>query len=155
MTILGIDPGTATTGYGIIKKDGNLLKLIKYGTITTKAGEELSKRLLIIHKELNKIIKEYKPQILSCEQIFFFKNAKTAISVGHSRGTILLAAAQNRVPVLDITPLQAKQAVACYGRASKAQVQKMVKILLHMDKLPKPDDAADALACAIYAANTK
>jgi len=155
MKILGIDPGTATTGYGIIEKQADSLTLIKYGIITTKANKELADRLLEIHQELTKIIKKYKPQIIACEQIFFFKNVKTAISVSHSRGVVLFAAASSRVPVLEVTPLQAKQAVACYGRATKTQVQKMVKILLNLDKMPKPNDAADALACAIYAANTK
>lgn len=154
MIILGIDPGTATTGYGLIEKDQNRLTLIKYGIISTPAKQDLSMRLATIYKEINKIIKKNKPDLLACEQVFFFKNTKTAITVGHARGVILLCAEQNKIPVFDATPLQVKQAVACYGRASKEQVQKMVKLLLGLAELPKPDDAADALACAICAGNS-
>lgn len=154
MLILGIDPGTATTGFGLIKKEKDSLSLIDYGVITTPARQDLAARLFTIYRELNKIIKQYKPQLTACEAVFFFKNTKTAINVGQARGVVLLAAAQNKIPVLEITPLQAKQAVACYGRASKEQVQKMVKMLLNLKEAPKPDDAADALACAIYASNS-
>jgi len=154
MLILGIDPGTATTGFGMIEKNQNNLKLIKYGVITTPANTALGSRLLTIYKKINQLIKRHNPNLIACEQIFFFKNAKTAIAVGHARGVILLCASLNKIPVFGATPLQIKQAVSCYGRASKEQVQKMVKLLLKMEELPKPDDAADALACAICAGNT-
>ncbi len=154
MLILGIDPGTATTGYGLIKKEQNRLILIKYGIISTPARQNLPRRLTTIYKEINKIIKKYKPNLLACEQIFFFKNVKTAITVGHARGVILLCAEQNKIPLFEATPLQVKQAVACYGRAGKEQIQKMVKMLLGLKEIPKPDDAADALACAICAGNS-
>lgn len=154
MIILGIDPGTATTGYGVISKEKNGLKLIKYGTITTPAKNKLPDRLFTIYKKLNRIIGQHKPKLVACESVFFFKNTKTAINVGQARGVVLLACARHKVPIAEITPLQAKQAVACYGRASKDQVQKMVQVLLGLPQKPKSDDAADALACAICAANS-
>jgi len=153
--ILGIDPGIADTGYGVIKKDkdGNL-GCLDYGSIKTKAKDELPERLEIINKEISRLIKKYKPKIAAVEQIFFCKNVKTALVVGHARGVILLTIKQNNIEAAEFTPLQVKQAVSSYGRASKAQVQKMVKLLLGLDKIPKPDDAADALAVAICAANS-
>lgn len=154
--ILGIDPGIADTGWGVISKDKQEnLKCLAYGTIKTKAKEELSTRLEILNKELNKAIKRYRPQLIGVEQLYFAKNVKTALTVGHARGVVLLTARQNKVPTVEFTPLQVKQAVSAYGQASKLQVQKMVKLLLKLDKLPKPDDAADALAVAICAANSK
>ncbi len=153
--ILGIDPGIADTGYGIIGSDtsGNL-KCLNYGTITTKAKLELADRLEIINKELNKIIKKHKPNLIAVEQLFFCKNVKTALIVGQARGVVLLTAKKNKIPLAEYTPLQVKQSVAAYGQASKMQVQKMVKLLLNLDIIPKPDDAADALAAAICAANS-
>ena len=153
--ILGIDPGIADTGFGIIKQDkaGNLICL-DYGSIKTKASLELADRLEIINKELGNIIKKYKPGLIAVEQLFFCKNVKTALVVGQARGVILLTAKQNKIPLTEFTPLQVKQAVAAYGQASKMQVQKMVKILLDLKELPRPDDAADALAIAICALNT-
>lgn len=153
MIILGIDPGTASTGYGVIDQAKNSLRAITCGVISTPARKPLAQRLEQIYRETTKLIKKYKPGLVVCEQVFFFKNAKTAISIGHARGVILLASAQHQVNLLEITPLQAKQAVACYGRASKNQVQRMVQTLLGLAKIPKPDDAADALACAICGAN--
>jgi len=152
--ILGIDPGLATTGFGIIKKDKDKLMLVDYGCITTRAGLANEKRLQHINEELNKIIKKYKPDCLAVEQLFFCKNVKTALAVGQARGVILLTASQNRLPIYEYTPLQVKQAISAYGRADKQQVQKMVKLLLQMDKIPTPDDAADALAVAICCANS-
>ncbi|MEA3464232.1 MAG: crossover junction endodeoxyribonuclease RuvC [Patescibacteria group bacterium] len=151
-TILGIDPGIADTGYGVIQKDklGNL-SCIDYGSIKTMAKIDMPERLEIVNKELNKIIKEYKPNLFAIEQLFFCNNAKTAIVVGQARGVAILTARQNKVPVTEFTPLQVKQAVSAYGKASKMQVQKMVKILLNLKEIPKPDDAADALAIAICA----
>lgn len=153
--ILGIDPGIADTGFGIIerKKTGDLICL-DYGSIKTKAKEELSVRLEIINREIDKLIKKYKPRLMSVEDLYFCKNVKTALIVGQARGVVLLTGRQNKLPIVSFTPLQVKQAVAAYGQASKMQVQKMVKIILRMDELPKPDDAADALAAAICAVNS-
>ena len=153
--ILGIDPGIADTGYGIIQKDAsNNLSCIDYGSIKTMAKTDMPKRLEIINKELNKIIKKRKPNLIVIEQLFFCNNAKTAIVVGQARGVAILTARQNKIPVTEFTPLQVKQAVSSYGKASKLQVQKMVKLILNLKKLPKPEDAADALAIAICAANS-
>ena len=153
--ILGIDPGIADTGFGLIEKsqDGKL-KCVDYGSIKTKAGTKLPNRLEIINQDLEKIIKKYKPKIIGVEELFFCRNVKTALVVGHARGVVLLTARQNRVPIVEFTPLQVKQAVSAYGKASKMQVQKMVKLLLNLDRTPKPDDAADALAAAICSANS-
>lgn len=153
--ILGIDPGIADTGYGIIEKDksGNL-KCIDYGSIKTSAKLDLDERLVILNKALEKIIKKYQPSLISVEHLYFCKNVKTALVVGHARGVVLLTTRQNNIRVVEFTPLQIKQAVSAYGKASKMQVQKMVKLLLNLDKIPKPDDAADALAAAICAGNS-
>jgi len=152
--ILGIDPGIADTGYGVIKKDGNNnLECITYGSIKTKAHTELSDRLNILNQELNKIIKKYKPEKFAVEELFFCKNVKTALTVGQARGVILLTARQNNLPINEHTPLQVKQAVSAYGKASKLQVQKMVKLILNLKEIPQPDDAADALAVAICSSN--
>ncbi|HUT96162.1 MAG TPA: crossover junction endodeoxyribonuclease RuvC [Candidatus Paceibacterota bacterium] len=153
MIILGIDPGTAITGYGIIEK-GEKLEMIKYGCIKTTTDLSTAERLNKLHAELEKLIKKYKPEIVAVEDIFFFKNLKTAIKVSQARGVILLAIAQSKIRVAEYTPLQIKQAVACYGRAEKSQVQKMVKVLLDLREIPKPDDAADALAVAICCAHS-
>jgi crossover junction endodeoxyribonuclease RuvC len=153
--ILGIDPGIADTGYGIIKKDKlGKLSCIDYGSVKTGAKLESADRLEIINAELTKIIEKYKPTIIAVEQLFFCKNVKTALIVGQARGVIILTAKQNRTRVVEFTPLQIKQAVSAYGQASKMQVQKMVKLLLNLKELPSPDDAADALAVAICAANS-
>ncbi|MCK4554415.1 crossover junction endodeoxyribonuclease RuvC [Candidatus Parcubacteria bacterium] len=153
--ILGIDPGIADTGYGIIQngKSGNL-SCLYYGSIKTKAKTEMAGRLEIINKELGRIIKKYKPNLMAVEQLFFCKNVKTALVVGQARGVIIFTAKQNKIPIVEFTPLQVKQAVAAYGQASKSQVQKMVKLILNLKELPKPDDAADALAIAICAVNS-
>lgn len=152
MIILGIDPGTAATGYGLIKKDRDL-KIIDYGCIRTETKFSTAERLEQINKRLVKIIKKHKPQKIAVENLFFFKNVKTAIKVSQARGVILATAAQMRTPVEEYTPLQIKQAVTGYGRADKNQIQKMVKLLLRLKETPKPDDAADALATAICCAN--
>ena len=153
--ILGIDPGIADTGWGVIecdKKDN--YTCLEYGSIKTKAKNDLSDRLEVLYRELKKIIKEYKPNLIGVEQLYFAKNVKTALTVGHARGVILLTARQCKVPTVEFTPLQVKQAVSAYGKASKLQVQKMVKLLLNLKEIPRPDDAADALAVAICAANS-
>jgi len=153
--ILGIDPGIADTGFGIIQinKRGDLVCL-DYGSIKTKAKSDLPERLAIINQELNIIIKKYKPKLIAVEQLFFCKNIKTALAVGQARGVVLLTIKQNKVQFVEYTPLQVKQAVAAYGQASKIQVQKMVKLLLNLKEPPKSDDAADALAIAICAAHS-
>lgn len=153
MIILGIDPGTAATGYGLVKKQSEL-KAIDYGCIKTSPNFSTAERLKQTHQQITKLIKKYKPNIVAVEDIFFFKNLKTAIKVSQARGVALLTASQMKIPVAEYTPLQIKQAVTSYGRADKTQVQKMVKILLGLKEIPRPDDAADALAVAICCANT-
>jgi len=153
MIILGIDPGTAATGFGIIKKNREL-KPIDYGLITTPADLSTAERLNRLHNELHLLIKKHKPDIVAVEDIFFFKNLKTAIKVSQARGVILLTAAKSKIPIFECTPLQVKQAITSYGRAEKIQVQKMVKVLLGLKEIPKPDDAADALAVAICCAHS-
>ncbi len=153
MIILGIDPGTAKIGFGVINKTREL-KLIEYGCIQTPKNLKDSQRLIKLHEQLQKIIKKHKPDMVAVEDLFFFKNLKTAISVSQARGVILLTAAKLKVPISEYTPLQIKQAVTGYGRAEKKQVQKMVKMILNLKKIPKPDDAADALAAAICCAHS-
>lgn len=149
MIILGVDPGIAIVGYGIIECKGNHIKALDYGAITTDSKLLFPDRLKIVYDELIKIIDIYKPDDFAIEELFFNKNVKTAIKVGQARGVEILAAVNKNIPVYEYTPLQIKQAVVGYGRAEKHQVQEMVKILLNLDKIPKPDDVADALAIAI------
>jgi len=153
--ILGIDPGIADTGYGIIESDGSKLTCLAYGSIKTKSTDDLITRLEILHRELDKIIKKYHPGLASIEELFFNKNVRTALIVGQARGVALLTLKQNNLDIINFTPSQVKQAVAAYGQASKKQVQKMVKLILHLEELPQPDDAADALAIAICALNSR
>ena len=154
MIILGIDPGIADTGYGIIKAEKSDLKCLSYGSIKTCKSKDLPERLEILNTELLKIISKFKPNLVAVEQLFFCKNLKTAMVVGQARGVILLSARQSKLEIIEFTPLEVKQGVAAYGQAGKAQVQKMVKTILKLTEIPKPDDAADALAIAICAANT-
>lgn len=154
MIILGIDPGFAITGYGIIEKQGNKYKYITHGAITTDAKLDFQERLKINHEELNKIIKQYKPDLFGIEELFFAKNTKTAINVAQARGIIILTALQNNLTIYEYTPLQIKQALTGYGRADKNQIQQMVKTILCLNQIPKPDDAADALAIAITCGNS-
>lgn len=149
MIILGIDPGTAKCGWGIIEK--NDLKLIDYGCIETSKDSPTGDRLKIIQKELRKIIKRYKPKKIGLESLFFFKNQKTAMKVAQAYGVIILTITQEKIPIIELTPLQVKQGMVGYGRAEKSQVQKMVQKFLKLKEIPKPDDAADALAVAICA----
>jgi len=146
---MGIDPGFAITGYGIVKYEGNKFSVIDYGAVTTEASEQLPARLLKLNNGLEEIILKYRPDAVSVEELFFNKNIKTALNVGHGRGVALLAAAKQGIEVYEYTPLQVKQSVVGYGRAEKAQVQQMVKLILNLPKVPKPDDVADALAVAI------
>jgi len=152
MVILGIDPGLARTGFGLIKKNKNNLKLIEYGCFTTSTRTPIPLRLKKIYQNFKKIIKKYKPNLCVVEELFFDKNAKTAMKVGEARGVIILAINQGNSHFLSLTPLQVKMTLTNYGRASKKQIQKMVQFLLRLKKIPKPDDAADALALAICGA---
>jgi len=160
MKILGIDPGTATTGWGLIETNGRKVgnetvpKVIGCGTIITRAGTPDADRLEIIFDSINDIIKKERPNFVAVEQLFFFKNQKTVMTVSQSRGAIILAVKKSRIPLLEYTPLQVKQAVCGYGRADKGQVQEMVRTLLHLKTIPKPDDAADALAIALCGAQS-
>lgn len=149
--ILGIDPGFGRVGYGIIENSGKDWKAVAYGCIETPTSDPFVDRLAEMHKRLVKIIKEYKPSRMAVEDLFFFKNLKTAIKVGEARGVILLTAVENNLPVDEFTPLQVKQAMTGYGRAEKGQMQKMVALILGIKEKIKSDDAADALAVALCA----
>ena len=149
MVILGIDPGIAIVGYGVINYENGRFGVIDYGAVTTKAGMKLSDRLRNVYEDINILIERFKPDACAVEELFFNTNVKTGIAVAHGRGVIVLAAAVQNLPVFEYTPLQVKQGVAGYGRADKAQVQRMVKSLLNLPKVPKPDDVSDALAVAI------
>jgi len=149
MLILGIDPGTAITGFGLITEKKDKLVFIDHGTITTSKTATSQERLKIIYGNLKKIIKDYKPEAIAVEKLFFGKNSKTALAVGQARGIVLLAAAEMKVPLAQYSPLEVKLAVTGYGKADKKQVQEMVVRLLGLSFTPKPDDAADALAIAI------
>ena len=153
MIILGIDPGTASTGFGVIKK-GEEIRCLSYGLIKTSPSLPAAERLKTLSNELNKLIKIHQPNILAVENIYFFKNLKTAMPVSQAKGVILLTAAKKKIPIYEFTPLQAKMTVVGYGKAEKKQVQEMVKIMLNLEEIPKPDDAADALAIAICCAKT-
>ncbi|MBO5098697.1 MAG: crossover junction endodeoxyribonuclease RuvC [Clostridia bacterium] len=154
MVILGIDPGYAIVGYGVIRYEGGKMSVIDYGKITTEANIPLSKRLKLIYDSLTQLIETFKPDVVAVEELFFNSNVKTAIAVGHARGVIILAAANKNTKIAEYTPLQIKQAVVGYGRADKNQVQQMVKMFLKLKEVPKPDDTADALAVAICHANS-
>lgn len=149
LLIMGIDPGIAILGYGFVEYKGNSFKVIDYGAVTTEAGTPMSQRLSIIHSQLIELIDKYKPEAFAAEELFFNKNIKTALTVAHARGVAIVAAANKGLPIYEYTPLQVKQAVAGYGRADKKQMQQMVKVLLGLREVPKPDDVADALAVAI------
>lgn len=148
MLVLGIDPGTATTGYGLVRQREDL-ELVGYGVIQTPAHTPLPDRLLQIHQELEALIATHQPQSIAVEELFFSKNARTAMSVGHARGVVLLTAAEAGLPIYHYKPSEVKLAVAGYGGADKAQIQEMVRLLLGLDSIPRPDDAADAVAVAI------
>ncbi len=154
MIILGVDPGTAITGYGFVQSDGTDLGLIDYGAITTPSTWALPRRLEHIYAELSGLIAKYRPTDAVVEKLFFSRNVTTALSVGQARGVALLALAQANVAIHEYTPLEVKQAVVGYGRAEKFQIQQMVKMLLQLDSVPQPDDAADALAIAICHAHS-
>jgi crossover junction endodeoxyribonuclease RuvC len=147
--ILGIDPGTGIMGFGVIDVAGNKYQMVTAGVIKTPAHTPLEDRLIEIYDGLHEIIKETKPNFCSIEKLFFAKNITTAISVSHARGVAMLVARQNNLPIAEYTPLQIKQSLTGYGRADKKQMQEMVRLQLNLKQVPKPDDAADALAAAI------
>lgn len=156
MVVLGIDPGTATLGWGIIKRTEEVAyKVEAYGCIRTDKSNLFPRRLEEIHKKLGEIIKKYRPDIAAVEQLFFAKNMKTAVSVGEARGVAILAAVEANLAVAEYTPLQVKQSLIGYGRAEKKQMQKMLKVLLGLKDIPSPDDAADALAVALCHLNSQ
>lgn len=155
MCILGIDPGTATTGFGIIRENQIGLEALEYGIISTPAVMPMGERLSAIFARMNEIILSHHPTSCAVEKLFFRRNVTTAISVGQARGVILLALAQNHIPIAEYTPMEVKLAVAGYGGAEKKQVQIMVQAILNLADLPRPDDAADALAIAITHAHSK
>jgi len=150
--ICGIDPGYARLGWGIVHRERGQVTHVAHGCIETKAGVDDEQRLLLVADALDKLLRDYQPTVVGVEQLFFAKNAKTAGQVGQARGVALLCAARAGTRVVEFTPMQVKQALTGYGRADKAQMQKMVKLLLGLPKIPKPDDAADALAVAIATA---
>lgn len=154
MKILGIDPGYAILGYGVIEKIGNRFKVCNYGAITTDAGSPMQERLEYLYDSLMEIIQREKPDVASIEELFFNTNAKTAILVGQARGVAVLACMKGGLSVEEYTPLQIKQALVGYGRAEKRQVQQMVKTILNLKEIPKPDDTADALAAAVCHGNS-
>ena len=154
MIILGIDPGLATLGYGVIETNSIKHKLIQYGVLTTPAHTEMPQRLRSLYTGMNQLLDIYKPDEVAFEELFFSKNVTTGINVSMARGVALLAVAQRTDKLFEYTPMQIKQAVTGYGKADKHQMQQMVKILLNMKEIAKPDDAADALAVAITHANT-
>lgn len=153
--IIGIDPGVASTGYGVIKESGGQLQAVAWGCFSTKSKLELAWRLGQIYKFLKQLIKKYQPQEIAVEDIFFCKNVKTALQVGQARGVVLLTGQQSQAVISEYTPLQVKQALTGYGFADKRQIQIMVKAVLQLKELPEPDDAADALAVAICAAHSR
>lgn len=150
MIVLGIDPGTAITGWGVVREeaDGRSV-LLAYGTIQTPASMPLPQRLRQIFRQVEALIEQYQPEAVSVEQVFFSKNVRTAMSVSQARGVVLLAAALADRPVYEYTPLQVKQAISGYGGADKAQVQQMTALVLELEAVPTPDDAADAIAVAV------
>ncbi|MBR4728307.1 MAG: crossover junction endodeoxyribonuclease RuvC [Clostridia bacterium] len=149
MIVLGIDPGYAIVGCGVVEYQNNHFRMLHYGAVTTEAHTPFNERLEAIYDGVLALIRTYRPQAMAIEKLFFNTNQKTAIDVAQARGVLVLAAQQNRIPIFEYTPLQVKQSVVGYGRAEKKQVQEMTRLLLNLEKIPKPDDAADALAMAI------
>ena len=154
MRILGIDPGYATIGFGVLEAERGSFRLERYGTITTSPDQPFSQRLLTIYEDMNQLIDTVAPDVMAIEELFWGHNVTTGIGVSHGRGVILLSAAQRQLPVFEYTPMQIKQAVVGYGNATKLQVMYMTKRLLKMEKVARPDDAADAIAVALCHART-
>ena len=153
MIVLGIDPGTARLGYGVVERQGSILTMRDYGCLETVNDRPLEQRLLLIHEGLTELIESHRPAAVGVERLFFNKNTRTAMAVGQARGVVLLTAAEHGVPVVEYGPHEVKVAVTGYGRAPKDQVQRMVQLVLSMTELPRPDDAADALAVAVCTAH--
>ena len=149
MRVIGVDPGTAITGWGVVTGDGNELSMVASGVITTAAGTPLPRRLQIIYRELTRLVEQWQPDAGAIEELFFSRNARTALAVGHGRGVAMLALANAGLSVAEYKPLEVKQALTGHGGADKYQMQHMVKLLLDLQDIPRPDDAADALAVAI------
>ena len=149
MLVLGVDPGTATTGFGLVRFDSGALQAVSFGTLTTPAGLPLPQRLQLLYRDATKLLAAHRPTEAAVEELFFARNARTALAVGHARGVLLLALADAGLTVHEYTPMQVKQAITGYGRASKEQMQAMVRLLLSLEEVPRPDDVGDALALAI------
>jgi crossover junction endodeoxyribonuclease RuvC len=149
MIVIGIDPGTATTGFGIVKKNDDSFSCLDYGIITTDKEKSPASRLFTLNKKLSLIIKKYSPDFLAIENVYFFKNLKTVLPVSQAKGVIMFTAEKAKIPIYEFTPLEVKMTITGYGRADKKQVQEMVKLSLNLEKIPRPDDAADALGIAI------
>ena len=149
MIVLGIDPGYALMGWGVVEAEGSRMKLINYGCIETKAGVPMQNRLRTLQLGVRDLLNIYKPDDVAFEELFFARNVTTALMVGAARGAAIIAAAEYTNNLYEYTPMQIKQAITGYGKADKKQIQQMVKLLLKLDEIPKPDDAADAIACAI------
>lgn len=153
--VLGIDPGYGRLGYGVVEERRGTLRVIDYGCFETPKTETVALRLVAVKRELERLISSWKPALVATESLFFSKNVKTALQVGEARGVILVTCAEQGLPTIELSPQEVKQAVTGYGNAEKLQVQKMVQLILKLPKLPKPDDAADALALAIAAAQMR
>ena len=149
MIVLGIDPGYALMGWGVVEAEGSRMKLVNYGCIETKAGVPMQNRLRTLQLGIRDLLNIYKPDDVAFEELFFARNVTTALMVGAARGAAIIAAAEYTNNLYEYTPMQIKQAITGYGKADKKQIQQMVKLLLKLDEIPKPDDAADAIACAI------
>jgi crossover junction endodeoxyribonuclease RuvC len=147
--VLGIDPGTAITGYGLVHEQDDGLSLVECGVVTTPSSQPLPERLKMIYRGLSDVVRRFEPEEAAVEELFFSRNARTALSVGQARGVALLALADAGLPIYEYKPLEVKQAVAGYGGADKRQVQEMVRMLLNLERVPQPDDAADAVAVAV------
>lgn len=154
MKVLGIDPGTAAMGYGIVERTGGRLREVDHGCLVTSPDLSMPERLLAIHSLVDELLELHEPDLMGVERLFFSRNVQTALGVGQARGVILLAAAEHGTPVREATPNEVKSAIAGYGAADKEQVQRMVQLVLGMSERPRPDDAADALAIAAWVANT-
>ena len=154
MRIIGIDPGYAIVGFGILEYSGTNFQVVEYGAITTASDMDFNERLKVIYEDLTCVLTKYKPQCMSIEKLFFNTNQKTGIDVAQARGVIMLAGTLHNIPIFEYTPLQVKQSVVGYGKAEKKQVMEMTRRILNLEKVPKPDDTADALAIAICHGHT-
>lgn len=154
MLICGIDPGLAISGYGVLEYVGNKFKVVEYGVMTTQSSEEFPKRLKQLYDFYFSMFERYKPEAIAIEELFYNKNVKTAMAIAQARGIHLLAAENHSIPLYEYTPLQVKQGIVGYGRAEKKQIQEIVRIILKLESIPKPDDASDALAIAICHAHS-